>query len=56
MLPELKGRMGHDIGDFIDSIWANAASQHRAGALRAEPLRVSGKAAHRISQDKEGQQ
>jgi hypothetical protein len=52
---DIGGRIGHDIGDYADLIvrkaWANPASRDRAGALRAEPLRVSGKAAHRISQE-----
>jgi hypothetical protein len=38
----LDARRGHDVADFCDRIWANAASQHRAGqaspgAAKASP-------------------
>jgi hypothetical protein len=48
-IDNLRARMGHDIGDVCDRIWANAAPQHRAG--REPSLRLGPSGDHRISQE-----
>jgi hypothetical protein len=52
-IDNLRARMGHDIGDVCDRIWANAAPQHRAGREPSRNLRsVSALTGdHRISQE-----
>jgi hypothetical protein len=50
-IDNLRARMGHDIGDVCDRIWANAAPQHRAGREPSLASRLGPSGDHRISQE-----
>jgi hypothetical protein len=54
-LPSLKGRIGHDVGDVCDRIWANAAKAALRHSSKTEPVsRLGAPRECRLSQEEEG--